>query len=152
VARIVVFGYGNLLRGDDAAGWRVAEAVGERWTRRVLVRTAQQPVPEWAADLRDADLACFVDASVAAFAPELRPVSPQVEAPPIDSHDLDPEQLLRLTRAVYGRAPHAFVLHVPGHRFDYSEELSPIATRGVQEAVYLLNVRIGAALSDSQDD
>ena len=46
--RIVVAGYGNPLRGDDGAGWRVACAVRERYAGRpdveVLARHEGVPV------------------------------------------------------------------------------------------------------------
>ena len=63
--RIVVAGYGNPLRGDDGAGWRVACAVRERYAGRpdVEVLAGQQPVPEWAPVLAGAGVAYLVDAA-----------------------------------------------------------------------------------------
>src|SRR4051794_25887596 len=113
MTRILVIGYGNPLRGDDGVGWRVAEVIAERRAEQVAVRTGQQLVPEWAIDLHDADTAYFVDASIGVDTPELEPVAPDAVARPIDSHELEPAQLLLLTRLVYGRAPRAFVIHVP---------------------------------------
>jgi hydrogenase maturation protease len=140
--RIVVLGYGNPLRGDDGVGWRVAEAVDASWAGQVLVRTGQQLVPEWAADLGEADVAYFVDASLEVAATTVRPVAAAVDVPWLDSHALDPAQLVRLTQAVYGRAPPAFAVHVPAARFEFGDTLSPVASAGVRDGVGLLNARI----------
>src|SRR5579859_558099 len=87
VARIVVAGYGNPLRGDDGVGWRVAEAVAEKWGERVCALTGQQPTPEWAPVLAAADIACFVDATHEA-APDLyvRRLEPAVGGQLVDGH------------------------------------------------------------------
>jgi len=138
MARIVVLGYGNPLRGDDGVGWRVAEAVAELWADGLVVRTGQQLVPEWAADLHEAEIACFVDASLAVDEPTLAPLYADAAAG-MDGHDMEPAQLLRLTREVYGRAPSAFVLHVPATSFDFGDTLTPTATAGVDRAICLLN-------------
>jgi Ni,Fe-hydrogenase maturation factor len=67
--RIFVAGYGNVLRGDDAAGWQAAARI-EAWgdtlddaARAGLeVIAGQQPVPEWALALAESDVALFIDA------------------------------------------------------------------------------------------
>jgi hydrogenase maturation protease len=144
VARIVVFGYGNPLRGDDGVGWRVAEAVGEEWGGQVLVRTGQQPVPEWVEDLGHADVAYFVDASLVVATPELQLVSTAVDTGPVESHGLNPAQLMGLARAVHGRSPRAFALHVPAVDFDFGDSLSPVAVDGFRAAVRLLDAHIAS--------
>ena len=75
VPRVVVLGFGNPLRGDDGVGWLVAEAAAQRWPGRLVVRTGQQLVPEWAADLTDADVVYFVDASLEVDEAELEALS-----------------------------------------------------------------------------
>lgn len=142
MARIVVLGYGNPLRGDDGAGWRVAEAIAERWAGLLVVRTGQQLVPEWAADLQTADIAYFVDASLGVDEPKLDPLRPDGEVAAIDGHDMGPAQLLRLARGVYGSTPRASVLHVPAANFEFSDTLSPVAAAGVRQATCLLNAAL----------
>ena len=146
MARIVVLGYGNPLRGDDGVGWRVAEAVAARWAAELVVRTGHQLVPEWAADLQCADVAYFVDASIEVEEPTLEPVSPDREVSPIDGHTLGPGQLLRVTHAVFGRAPAALVVHVPAISFGFGETLSPVAASGVRQATCLLNKQLKSRL------
>jgi hydrogenase maturation protease len=143
VPRVVILGFGNPLRGDDGAGWRVAEAAAQRWPG-LIVCTGQQLVPEWAAELTEADLAYFVDASLEVDEAELEALSTDGYPAPIEGHDLAPAQLLLLTHAVFGRAPRAFVLHVPAVNFDFGETLSPVAAHGVRRAVCLLNTHLSA--------
>jgi hydrogenase maturation protease len=146
MARIVIFGYGNPLRGDDGVGWRVAEAIAEHWAGHLLVRTGHQLVPEWAADLQHAEVVYFVDASIGVVEPKIDPVRPDGEVPPIDGHDLGPAQLLRLTREVFGRAPSGLMVHVPAANFEFGDTLSPVAVSGVRRATCLLDAALGSLL------
>lgn len=75
--RVLVIGYGNPLRSDDALGWRVGEALRERLEHQfskieaqtrtdpanVEVITCQQLNPELADPISRADLVLFVDAA-----------------------------------------------------------------------------------------
>ena len=146
MARIVVLGYGNPLRGDDGVGWRVAEAVAERWAEQLVVRTGHQLVPEWAADLRHADFVYFVDASPAVDEPKLESVGSAGDAPPVDGHVMQPAQLLGLAHQVYECSPRAFVLHVPAINFEFGDTLSTLAATGVHQASCLLNAAVKALL------
>lgn len=139
-----MLGFGNPLRGDDGVGWVVAEAAAERWRGRVAVRTGHQLVPEWAADLSDADVVFFVDASLEVDETVLEILWTDEKSTPIDGHNLSPAQLLLLTRAAFGRAPRALVLHVPAVNFDFGQTLSPIAARGAGRAVCLLHAQLAA--------
>jgi hydrogenase maturation protease len=138
--------FGNPLRGDDGAGWVVAEAVAHHWPRRVMVRVGQQLVPEWAADLAEADVVFFVDASPLVGEAELEALSTDEDHTPVDGHDLSPAQLLRLTRAAFGRSPRALVLSVPAVNVEFGQTLTPVAARGVARAVYLLHTEIAALI------
>ncbi len=141
--RVAVAGWGNPLRGDDAVGWLVAEAVEERWGSQVHVLVGQQPVPEWAADLAEADLAYFVDAAV--NRPEtdaleirrldLRTPTSGSEHMGIGAHALGPSELLQLTLAAYGHVPESYLLSVPVRRLAHSSGLSAHARAGVEAAI-----------------
>src|SRR5579859_5307339 len=103
VARIVVAGYGNPLRGDDGVGWRVAEAVAENWGERVCVLMGQQPAPEWAPELAAAELAFLVDATHEAVRGVcVRRLEPDVGGQLLDGHTFGPAHLLGLAAALFG--------------------------------------------------
>jgi hydrogenase maturation protease len=147
-ARVVVLGFGNPLRGDDSVGWVVAETAAQRWPGRVLVRTGQQLVPEWAADLGGADVVYFVDASVQVDEAVIEVLSLDEVSAPMDSHDLSPARLVLLARAAFGHAPRAMVLHVPAVNFEFGDTLSPTAASGVRHAERLLDAALESILLD----
>lgn len=146
--RVVVMGYGNPLRRDDGAGWRVAEVVAQRWGERVTVLMGQQPVPEWAATLAEADVAFVVDASLR-DGHRLRirrlPAAPEGQ-PGRSAHQFGPEYLLWLSQTVYGSAPITYVLPLPVESLEFGEGLSPRTAHAADRAVRLLDRRIAVLL------
>ena len=64
--RVVVFGWGNVSRGDDGLGPLLLARIEALGLPHVTTIEDFQLQIEHALDLRDADLALFVDASVAA--------------------------------------------------------------------------------------
>jgi hydrogenase maturation protease len=141
ITRVVVAGFGNPLRGDDGAGWRVADGIAERWRDQVTVLTGHQPVPEWSLPLSAADVAFFVDAAVLpGDRPRLRRLAARDDRPP--SHTLSVEHILGLARSLYGRTPRAYMLEVPIDRTDFSECLSPLTAAAAARAVRLLDRRL----------
>jgi hydrogenase maturation protease len=132
---VLVLGYGNELRGDDALGLRVAEAVAAENLPGVRVITSCQLVPELAAELAAARLAIFVDARGDAGGGgfQLLPLSAETAAD-WSTHTADPRALLALTRALYGQAPEAWWLMVSGQQFDFGEGLSSVARANAERA------------------
>jgi len=136
VTEILIIGYGNELRGDDGIGPRVTEAIAAANHPGVRVRAVCQLVPELAMELAEARMAIFVDAIA-------DPDRITVELAPVGAegitnwctHTADPRTLLALARSVYGRAPEAWWLMVPGLNFDLGEGLSSVAEEGVRQAV-----------------
>jgi len=133
---ILVIGYGNPLRGDDGIGPCVAEAIATMNYPAVRVRSVVQLVPELAADLAEAGVIIFVDARIDSghSAVELVPLADEAIGD-WETHNADPRVLLALTRAVYGRAPEAWWLTVPGREFDLGEGLSAAAEEGARQGI-----------------
>ena len=145
MARIVVAGYGNPLRGDDGVGWRVAEAVAEKWGERVCVLMGQQPAPEWTPELAAADVAFLVDAthdSVPGLC--VRRLEPVVGGQLLDGHTFGPGHLLGLAAALYGRVPESYLLLLPTKSFDFGETLSPTTARAAEHALRFLDGQLRA--------
>lgn len=141
--RVVVAGYGNPLRGDDSAGWRVAEAIAERWSERVVVLAGHQPVPEWAAAFASADVAFIIDATFdATQGVRPRRLDANVAESLLDGHTFGPAQLLALTRSVYGRTPATYLVHVPAENAAFGEALSASTRRAVGSAVREIERRL----------
>ena len=140
---IVLFGYGNPSRGDDALGPLLlarAEAwVAERPGLGVRVVEDFQLQIEHAEDLRDQDLALFLDADAAALGPcRLRQVLPTRDES-YTTHELSPGAVLEVFERVSGRvAPPAFVLGLRAVAFDLGAPLSPAAEASLEAGWALL--------------
>jgi hydrogenase maturation protease len=63
-ARVLIIGYGNSLRSDDAAGIKVAETIATWQLPHVRSLAVHQLTPELAAELAAVELVIFVDACV----------------------------------------------------------------------------------------
>ena len=139
---IVVIGYGNSLRRDDAIGPRIAEEVARWGVPNVRSLSLHQLTPELAETLSTAEMVIFVDACHTKVSQEVKvfpiqPPRPETArlAPPTLDHTGDPIILLALTRAVYGRVPRAWWMQVPAVDFDMGEQLSAIAQQGMADAL-----------------
>jgi hydrogenase maturation protease len=133
---VLVIGYGNSLRSDDAAGPRAAAAVGEWALPGVRAIAAPQLTPELAEPLAAARLVIFVDARRAAAGDPVRvqPIEPgAVGAPP--GHAGSPHGLLALAQAVFGSRPRAWLVTVPATDLALGEGLSPAARSGLGAAL-----------------
>ena len=143
-APVLVFGYGNPSRGDDALGpefvrrleMRCADAIA---CGELEVLTDFQLQVEHALDLRGREQVYFVDASAAADAPghSVYPIEAAHDVA-YTTHALSPAALLQTYAAVVGGpAPAAFVIAIRGSQFELGEAMSADA-----------ELRLAAALDD----
>jgi hydrogenase maturation protease len=133
---VLVIGYGNDLRSDDAVGKRVAEAVATWKLPYVQALAVHQLTPELTVRLTDVERAIFVDAYKATHDQEVqvRPLEP-FPTGGIAGHTGDPQSLLALTKALYSHCPQAWWVTIPGVNFEVGDSLSLIAKRGVSVAL-----------------
>lgn len=128
-AHVVLLGYGNPSRGDDALGPALVERVRQWLVERpdldVKVVEDFQLQVEHAADLADADLVLFVDADASAHAPFCLRRTREERDASYTSHELSPEAVLYVAHQLTGRKPPpAWVLGVRGERFKLGEPMS----------------------------
>jgi len=133
---ILVIGYGNDLRGDDAAGQRAAAQVEAWGLPGVEVRALPQLAPELAEPLAAADRAIFLDAHPVSRGHDVRvqrlhPGTPTTRL----AHTSSPQGLLALAQTAFGRAPEAWWITIPATDFSFGAPLSPHAERGVADAL-----------------
>ncbi len=132
---LLVIGYGNDLRGDDGVGPKVIAALEELKLPGVQTLACHQLAPEMAEPVSRHARVVFVDAAVdAPREVQLRPLEPAASTQ-LMAHAADPRILLALARDVFGRCPPAWLLTVPAEKLGFSEELSPLAQRGLARAV-----------------
>ncbi|MGO4879722.1 MAG: hydrogenase maturation protease [Bryobacteraceae bacterium] len=124
----LVIGYGNTLRGDDGAGFYVAERLGAG------AIACQQLTPELAEPIARTERVIFVDAhaGVPAGRITVQQLKPHESAA---MHRFDPETLLAWSQQLYGRAPEAILIGIGGESFELGQGLSPAARQAMREAV-----------------
>jgi hydrogenase maturation protease len=154
-ASILVVGYGNTLRRDDALGCLIAGEVG-RWQRPgVRSMSLAQLTPELAAELAAAETAVFVDARESSQSSEptvqVEPLSPRGEDWASLVHAITPCVLLGLCKAAFGQCPRAWQVSVPGSDFSFGEELSDMADRGMGDALGMIETLLARAGSPEPD-
>lgn len=132
--RVLVFGWGNPSRGDDALG---PAFIGEAQRRdEVELVVDYQLQPEHALDLVGRDEVLFVDAAVDAGEPfEVREVTADAAAS-LTTHHLSPAALLHVYEKLTGqKAPPARVLAIRGWQFGLGEALSERARKNLEAAL-----------------
>ncbi len=137
---LVIFGFGNPGRGDDALGLELLNRLaGQAETENALARCrlveAIQLQIEHALDLTDQELALFVDASVAGRAPySFRRLYAHLDVT-YTSHAMSPAALLQVYETICRRsAPPAYQLTILGERFELDAPLSEQAERHLDAA------------------
>jgi hydrogenase maturation protease len=133
---VLIFGYGNPSRGDDALGPLLIESIQNRFnTTYIDVLTDFQLQIEHALDLDNRELVLFVDASVACIPPfeltELKPVA----AVGYTTHALHPASVMAVYRSIRKQPPPpCFLLAIKGEAFELGEGLSANAERRLRQA------------------
>ena len=131
----LVIGIGNSLRSDDGIGPHLVERlVGRDEMEAVAV---QQLTLDLADRVRRARRVLFVDADAIGEEIRLRRLS----AKPGSGlgHSVHPAALLDWTQRTYGTSPEAWLLSVPGERFEIGEGLSWEAEQRLPAAVDAIN-------------
>ena len=143
---MLVFGYGNPSRGDDALGPEFVHRLELRFEGAIArgeleLLTDYQLQVEHSLDLAGRKSVFFVDATAAgerAF--ELKEVSAQKDAT-FTTHLLSPQALLHtFTTVGEGPAPQAWILAIRGERFELGEPMTAVATRNLEAAVAAFSV------------
>ena len=133
--RLLVIGYGNVLFGDDGIGPHIAEQVAAWQQPGVHGLAVPLLTPELSPLLTAAELAVFVDATLAPTdRPQLVPLHPAVSSAGL-GHAATPAGLLALAVAIFGRSPPAWILSVPAADFSLGQNFSNVAQRGAERAL-----------------
>ncbi len=136
-ATTLVIGFGNDLRGDDAAGRLVADGVRRLAPRGVRVRSIAQLVPELVLELAGSGGVVFVDADRDALQVSVREVLAGGDGDAL-THHLTPAGLLRLARTVGIEPPPALLVTVPARDLGLGRKLSAATDAGVRAATELV--------------
>lgn len=133
---ILVFGYGNLSRGDDAVGPLLLTHLEQHADlSSVELLTDFQLQIEHALDLQDRELAIFVDAAISGDSPfgfsRLAPCRDNSYT----SHAMSPAALLQVFESVTdATSPPSFLLSIKTDSFELGDALSETARNNLHEA------------------
>jgi len=133
---ILVFGYGNLSRGDDALGVLMLEHIEARFTlENIDLLTDFQLQIEHALDLENRELVVFVDASVkseTAFAfTQLQPIRDLSHT----THAMSPAAILDTYQTIKNEPPPpCFLLAIGADSFELGEDLGDKAKQNLTKA------------------
>ncbi|MHB0971459.1 MAG: hydrogenase maturation protease [Thermoanaerobaculia bacterium] len=143
MGRVLVFGYGNTLRGDDGVGWRVAEVLSASGLpSEIEVRTLHQLSPELAEPISRADAVLFVDATHVGVPGQVACTDVFAQADRAGfTHHFTPASMLELAREMYGRAPRGVVISICGEAFDLAETFSPRVDEAFPQIVAVVSAK-----------
>jgi hydrogenase maturation protease len=152
--RIIVLGYGNALRRDDAVGPHVAAAAEALRKRGLETMEVQQLTPELAEPIARADVAFFVDARKGGRDEPVSivPLEPARSPRATLAHASNPRALLALAEDVYGRHPRSWLITVPVADLSLGFGLTPRARRGARQALDVLAALIEQATADRSSE
>lgn len=133
--RLLIFGYGNPSRGDDALGPLLLERLEAGGFPGVECLTDFQLQVEHALDLEGRELALFIDAHLSCQPPfEFTAVYPETDRS-YTTHAMSPAAVLQVFAEIHHRPPPpAFLLSIRGEHFELGEGLSPAAQDNLDAA------------------
>ena len=137
--KLLLFGYGNPGRGDDALGPELIARIAQLQLADVECQNDMQLQVEHVTDLAGCDRVLFIDADVSCAEPfEFSEISPEKDGS-YTSHAMTTAALLHAFRQVYGKdAPPAFLLRIRGHDFALGDPLTDQASANLQAATKLV--------------
>lgn len=136
VAPILVFGWGNPSRGDDALGPLFVERIEALNLPGVECLTDFQLQVEHALDLQGRRKILFVDASLAADDPFTASSIGPARDPSFTSHAMSPQAVLQVYAELEDdEPPPTWLLGIRGERFELGEPLSAEAAARLEAAL-----------------
>lgn len=142
---ILIFGYGNPSRGDDALAPLMLERISpyaDLDTELELLTDFQLQV-EHSLDMMGRELILFIDASVSCTAPfeflQLDSANRQSTTPGYTTHTLTPAELIEAYSSVHHcEPPPSFLLTIRGEQFELGAALSDPASDNLQQGLQWL--------------
>jgi hydrogenase maturation protease len=146
VKPVLVLGYGNPLRRDDAFGRSVVESLIGRWPQeRVRLESSHQLLIEYCRLAAESRYVVFVDARLGSSPGRVTSleVVPKTSAAPSPlAHHLTPELLLRACEEFYGCRPQARLVSVEAADLGHGEGFSQAVEAALPKALGLIETLI----------
>ena len=135
MAKMLLFGYGNPGRGDDALGPELIGRIAKLHLADVECQNDMQLQVEHVTDLAECRQVLFIDADLSCTEPfDLSEIG-AVRDDSYTSHAMNPVALLHAYRQVYQKqAPPAFLLRIRGYDFGLGDPLTDKASVNLEAA------------------
>ncbi|MEM1136122.1 MAG: hypothetical protein AAGI07_09805, partial [Bacteroidota bacterium] len=141
--KVLLYGIGNPLRGDDRLGLLLAELIASFSQIRninlasLTVEMNYQLNVEDAALISDFDVVIVTDASKADIDDFLLE---KVRSDPVgfSMHAFTPGMLLQLCNETFNQSPEMYQLHIKGYKWNYSEKVSRKGKKNLEAAFLFL--------------
>jgi hydrogenase maturation protease len=145
VKPVLLFGYGNLSRGDDALGPLLLEYVESRCNlQEVEILSDFQLQIEHALDLENRSLILFVDASVSCISAFDFAMLEPARDKSYTTHAMSPAAVLDVYQSIKKQTPPpCFLLSIKGEQFELGEGLSASAERDLAQACQFAEQLLG---------
>jgi len=139
VQPVLIFGYGNPGRGDDALGPELVDAIEAENFGNVESQNDMQLQVEHITDLEGRERILFVDADVSCAEPYIfSQLEPEKDGS-YTSHAMTPGALLHAYRKVYGAdTPPAYILRIRGYNFELGDPMGEQASTNLAAAIELV--------------
>jgi hydrogenase maturation protease len=144
--KVLIYGYGNPGRQDDALGVFLAEYIGQ-WARENHLSNIETD-QNYQLNIEDAeriacfDLVIFCDASVKEIEhAELEEVIPDLRTD-FSMHAVSPSFVVGLCQRIFNRNPKAYQLHIKGYSWEFMQNLTKGAARNLKKAQKLLTSKL----------
>lgn len=136
IAPVLIFGWGNPSRGDDALGPLFVERIEALGLPGVECQTDFQLQVEHALDLENRRAILFVDASFEAPAPYRHSRLFAARDASFTTHAMTPEAVMQVYEELHDEPPApCTLLAIRGERFELGESVSPAAAANLEAAL-----------------
>jgi hydrogenase maturation protease len=135
MAKLLLFGYGNPGRGDDALGPELIGRIAQLHLADVECQNDMQLQVEHVTDLAACKQVLFIDADMSCTEPFDFSEIGAAKDDSYTSHAMSPTALLHAYSQVYGKdAPPAFLLRIRGYDFELGDPLTGKASANLERA------------------
>lgn len=135
MVKLLLFGYGNPGRGDDALGPELIGRIAQLHLADVECQNDMQLQVEHVTDLAACKRVLFIDADMSCTEPFDFSEIGAVKDDSYTSHAMSPTALLHAYSQVYGKdAPPAFLLRIRGYDFELGDPLTGKASANLERA------------------
>ena len=145
--KVLIYGYGNPGRQDDALGNEMADKIQE-WIEEHGLRCMEtdrnyQLNIEDAENISDCEVVVFVDASqedIHEF--KFEKVDQSDAHVEFTIHAVSPAYVLHLSEKLFSKLPETYVLGIKGYEWDFKEGLSDNAKLNLEQAFQFLTRKL----------